>query len=304
MLVEGGAQIQGECRVLGGLGEAAGTAPCHTQQGTLQDAPGRCRAASGRQGALRSRGPLVPGCQGTHLGRWGRPRGGRGSRGGAQVRLTRARGGGGCGMLSLYGEQDRAHRIASPRLFGTERGEPSRSGRTSLGVSGTGAAARPGGFSDTVLAVGAGISPGLPPGGWDAGTPSQVNPGPARSLASAHAVARDAELGRQAFLGYSVSGTLGGPGQCLASSPRPGSVQALVRLDRDCSFHPLECFLWGDCGCKKKQTLESGVVGFSLAASADMTSATAQRAIALCQGWQGLSGRPGGVRAPLPEPEA
>lgn len=41
----------------------------------------------------------------------------------------------------------------------------------------------------------AGISPGLPPGGWDAETPSQANPGPASSLASAHAVAREAELG-------------------------------------------------------------------------------------------------------------
>lgn len=158
-------------------------------QGTWLDAPGR-RAASGWQGALRSRGWRILGLLWNTPGQVRAAPRGWGSRGGAQVLPTRARGCGGCGMLSLYAEPnrsqtDRAHE--SLRLFETERGEPRvRSGGTSLGLSGTGAAAGPGGFSDTIRAVGggAGISPGLLPGGWDAGTPSQVNPGPASSLAS------------------------------------------------------------------------------------------------------------------------
>lgn len=127
---------------------------------------------------------------------------GRGSRGGAQVRPTRAGGRGGCGMLSLYAEQNRSHTDrahASPGLFGTERGEPrARSGRASLGLPGTGAAAGPGGFSDTVRAVGggAGISPELPPrwlGCWDT-FPGQS--GSSQLSGVPHAVARDTELGR------------------------------------------------------------------------------------------------------------
>lgn len=186
MLV-GGAQTQRKCRVLGGLREAAGSAPrhrktqCWTHPGAERPQGGRrrCRVAAGRSWAS----------WGIHLGRWGRPRGGGAGGAGPRSGPQEPEAATAAGCSRSRPSRTERSRIARTRApdFGTERGEPrARSRRTSLGLPGTGAAAGRGGFSDTVPAVGAGagIRPGLPPGGRDAGTPSQVNPGPASSLAS------------------------------------------------------------------------------------------------------------------------
>lgn len=127
MLVEGAAQIQGECRVLVGLREAAGTvprhrkAPCGMHLGAElpQGDRGRCGVVAGTSWAT----------WGIHLGRWGRPRGGgvpgAGPRSGAQEPEAAAA----AGCSRCYRQHNRARKDRappSPRLFGTERGEPSR----------------------------------------------------------------------------------------------------------------------------------------------------------------------------------
>lgn len=207
------------------------------RRGAVPDAPRR-RAASGysrRRCGVAAGASRAPG--GAHLGRWGRP-GGRGSRGGAQVRPTRAGGGGGGGgMLSLAGRQDAAH---GDRAHGTEPGEPSQAGSHGWGAPGTRAAAGPwllgrrrrGGWRS-------GPQPGLPPE-WDAGAPPQS----VRGAGPASCPGRGA--GRQACLGDSGTGS----GQRLAWSLRPAPVQppswASVTLDHGCSPFPPECLLGGD----------------------------------------------------------
>lgn len=198
------------------------------RRGAVRDAPRR-RAASGYS---RGRCGVAAGASrapgGAHLGRWGRP-GGRGSRGGAQVRPTRARGGGGGGggMLSLAGRQDAAH---ADRAHGTEPGEPTRPGRTGGGRQAPGRP-RGRGFSGGVGAVGggAGISPGCLRSGMLGASPVRAGPGscPGRGA------------GRQACLGD--SGTGSGAARRLVSPPSTcaaPSWASVTSLDHGCSPFP------------------------------------------------------------------
>lgn len=165
---------------------------------------------------------------------------------------------------AVTGSTTERARIAHTRApDSSELREVSRagSGRTSLGVSGTGAAAGPDGFSDTVRAVGGGAGwhqPGAASrwlGCWDTFS-GQSGSSQLSGVCPRRRPGRRAGVTGVSGL-FRVRGS-GGPGPRLALSLRPAPVQALARLDRDRSFCSLECFLWGDRGCRKKQTLESG----------------------------------------------